>query len=199
MLKRFAKKVPGWVLLFVFVIAFLCLIVPRYPCIPLQYIVLCVYDNWLPITCWLVIAPVLFLLLVKWSRVRGYFFWKRNNKKTKRRISKVLDKLAGAEKINKFADQKYPARTLGNLKAAELINWATDDTPVEKSGEDYFGYVHFAKRIAVRMRPAHQSEPSNKFIFPSFGIRGGFGCGKSSVVNMTERILETANPRSCLH
>jgi hypothetical protein len=89
----------------------------------------------------------------------------------------------------------YPVKALDELDAEELIDWATDDTSAEKSNEDYFEHAHFASKIAARLRPHAKSiNEKYNFTYPSCGIRGGFGSGKSSVINMTERILEKVNP-----
>lgn len=92
-------------------------------------------------------------------------------------------------RIKEVADQMYPTKTFDDLEAEQLIKWSADDMPVEKSGMDYFGYVHYAKKIATRLHPCTQLST-----YPSIGLRGGFGSGKSSVVNMTEQILEKVNP-----
>ena len=140
---------------------------------------------------------VLFLLLKKFGRATelsciGKDTREKNTKKWLLWQSIKLANPGRIEKIKEIADGMYPAKSFDTLNAEQLIKWAGSDSPIEESGKDYFGYAHFAKKIAIRLRPRYNN---GRFSHPSFGIRGGFGSGKSSIVNMAEQILAEIDPQ----
>ncbi|MBK6692743.1 MAG: hypothetical protein IPG50_11115 [Myxococcales bacterium] len=118
---------------------------------------------------WDAIAPVVFLLIVGGCVIAGVL------------IAVARERLR-SRGANQLAGTASPG--VWQLPAApdELRRWLMLDTPVGTAGEDAFGHVAVARRIARRLSGPGQP--------PSIAVVGSLGAGKSTVRALVEADLK---------
>ncbi len=105
-----------------------------------------------------------------------FAFFKRLFKKNKH---SVTDNLKKSEEDSKRAEEEKVIES--------ILEWIRIEEPIELDEDDYFGRKNFADRIASRLVDSDDGTKAIK----SIGLVGPYGSGKSSIVNLVKKKLET--------
>jgi hypothetical protein len=73
---------------------------------------------------------------------------------------------------------------LESVTAEELLNWSQNDNPIENIGQDYFNHYLISMRIAQYLEKLVNNN------IPSIGLRGEYGSGKTTIINLTKQIIQ---------
>jgi hypothetical protein len=92
--------------------------------------------------------------------------------------------------------QSAPAKSRDDLRKfsiVELIEWLSDERPIELPAEDYFGAENRASQVWEALQK-RRSSASSKGLMQTVVVEGRFGSGKTSLVRLLERHVKAEQP-----